>query len=190
MRLAVITIIILLSFTLCITTVYGATTDGLDANWASTNTKYVSLSGSSTIDVTITNLGSAIASMHLTIESGNSKLAVTPLEMTAVSLEPNVPQTVYFSATNLGVENQVDNIPITIKAYDTYTFSVISEETVYATLLPTLPTQEPTVVPTNTPLFQQSVNVIDWTWIVIALIIVVAIITLVLILRKKQTIKN
>jgi hypothetical protein len=65
--------------------------------------------------------------------------------MTVNNLVPNVPQTVYFDCTNLGVENQVDDIPVTIIAKDTYTGTETGRDTIYGTLLPTLTTGQTTV---------------------------------------------
>lgn len=110
----------------------------VSAVWQSTGTDKCDLYGSNRLVVTVTNKGTVMGSSHLTIQSSNSKLAVTPLEMTVNNLVPNVPQTVYFDATNLGVEDQVSEIPITIIAHDTYTGSETGRATVYGTLKPTL----------------------------------------------------
>jgi len=112
----------------------------VSASWVSTGTKYCNVFGSNRIAVQVTNVGSTTASSRLTIQSGNSKLSVTPLSMTVNNLEPSVPQTVFFDATNLGVESETSDIPITIIAYDTYTNTETSRTTVYGTLKPTLTT--------------------------------------------------
>ena len=112
----------------------------VSATWLSTGTKYCNLMGANRIAVTVTNKASVTGSTHLVITSANSKLQVEPLDMTVNNLAPNVPQTVYFDAANLGVESQKDKIPITITGYDTYTGSPSGSDTIYGTLLPTLQT--------------------------------------------------
>lgn len=58
--------------------------------------------------------------------------------MTVPNLVPNVPQTVYFDAANQGVTDQINQIPITIIAHDTYTNTETGRCVLYGTLLPTL----------------------------------------------------
>jgi hypothetical protein len=79
-------------------------------------------------------------SSRITATSTNSKLSLTPLEQTVNNLAPNQAQTIYFDATNLGVETQTNHIPITITAYDTYTGSQTGSDTIYGTLKPTIQT--------------------------------------------------
>lgn len=110
----------------------------VSAKWVATGNKYGDLQGSLRIEVTLTNKGSVTGSALVEVQSGNSKLSVTPLSMTVNNLEPNVPKTVYFDATNLGVEGQIDDIPVTVIAKDTYTGSETGRDTIYGTLLPTL----------------------------------------------------
>ena len=112
----------------------------VSASWISTGTKYAELFGSQRIAVEVTNLGPVKGSADLYIESGNYKLGVTPLRMTVNNLEPNVPQVVFFDTDNLGVDEQVDNVPITIIAKDAYTASETGRDTVYGTLKPSLTT--------------------------------------------------
>jgi hypothetical protein len=114
------------------------TQTSVSAVWMSTNTKYGDLQGSLRIAVTLTNKGSVTGGTLLEVQSGNSKLSITPLSMTVNNLAPNVPQTVYFDCTNLGVEDQIDDIPVTIIAKDTYTGGETGRDTIYGTLLPTL----------------------------------------------------
>jgi hypothetical protein len=116
------------------------TSTSISASWISTGSTTADLYGSSRIAVTVTNTGTVTGSTKLAISSGNSKLSVTPLEMTVNNLEPNVPQIVYFDATNLGVENEVSSIPVTITASDTYTGSQTGIFTLYGTLKATLTT--------------------------------------------------
>lgn len=118
----------------------------LSAAWVSTGSTIADLYGSSRVAVTVTNTGTVTGSARLTIASGNSKLSITPLEMTVNNLEPNVPQIVYFDGTNLGVENEISSIPITVKAYDTYTGTERASVTIYGTLKPTLATGESKLV--------------------------------------------
>lgn len=110
----------------------------VSAVWQSTGTKNCEVYGSNRIAVTLTNRASVTGSTRIMASSANSKLAVTPLDMVVNNLEPNVPQTVYFDATNLGVESSTNNIPITFTAYDTYTNSPSGSDTVYGTLMATL----------------------------------------------------
>ncbi len=117
----------------------------VSAVWLTTNSLYGDLSGSLRIACTVTNKASITGSSNLEISTGNSKLAVTPLQMTVNNLEPNVPQIVYFDATNLGVEGKIDNIPVTIIAKDTYTGQETGRCTLYGTLLPTLTSGQTTV---------------------------------------------
>ena len=91
----------------------------ITAVWESTGTDHVDVYGSNRIKVTVTNTGTATAtaSTKLYASSGNSKLTITPSDpITVTSLEPNVPQTFYYSVTNLGVESETANIPVTITA--------------------------------------------------------------------------
>ncbi len=112
----------------------------VSAKWVATNSKYAELQGSQRIAVTLTNKGTVTGGTLLEAQTGNSKLSVTPLSMTVNNLVPNVPQTVYFDCSNLGVQNQIDDIPVTIIAKDTYMDSETGRDTVYGTLLPTLTT--------------------------------------------------
>jgi hypothetical protein len=114
------------------------TQTSVSAVWVASNTKYSDLQGSLRIACTLTNAGSATGSALVEVQSGNSKLSITPLQMTVNNLVPNVPQTVYFDATNLGVEDQIDDIPVTIIVKDTYTGGETGRDTIYGTLLPTL----------------------------------------------------
>jgi hypothetical protein len=116
------------------------TATSVSAVWQSTGTDHVDIYGANRIAVQVTNTGTVTGSSRLTIESGNSKLSVTPLEMTVNNLVPNVPQTVYFDSTNLGVESETANVPITIIAHDTYTGAETGRCTLYGTLKPTLVT--------------------------------------------------
>jgi hypothetical protein len=65
-------------------------------------------------------------------------MQVTPTEMTVPNLQPNVPQTVYFDASNLGVSEQVNNLQVTLKAYSSYTNTETDSVSLTANLLPTL----------------------------------------------------
>ncbi len=146
---------------------------GLVAYWESTGTNNIEIEGSQRIAVNVTNYASAKGSMYLAIESNNSKLAITPLQMTVNNLEPHIPQTVYFSATNLGVEQQINDIPVTIIASDSYTGQENNREVIYATLVQTLETSTPTPTDNIQPLKQ---NIIDWTFVIVASIIALAIV--------------
>ncbi len=121
------------------------TSTDVSAKWVATGGDYADLQGSLRIAVTLTNKGTVTGGTLLQAQTGNSKLSITPLSMTVNNLVPNVPQTVYFDCTNLGVENQVDDIPVTIIAKDTYTGTETGRDTIYGTLLPTLTTGQTTV---------------------------------------------
>ena len=152
MKLTVFAILLLFS-ALCLPTVCGATTDnGFIVTWESNNSLFIDISGSQRINVTIVDIGVS-STAYLTAESGNSKLAITPLGLTAIQVGLGIPKEFYFGATNLGVDEQIKNIPITIKLYTSYTHTLIAERTVYATLLQTLPspTEQPTITPTPSP---------------------------------------
>jgi len=114
------------------------TSTQVSAVWQTSGTAYGDISGSLRIACTVTNTGTVTGSTMLSVSSGNSKLSLTPLTQTVNNLQPNVPQTVYFDATNLGVENEISNIPVTIIAKDTYTGSETGRCTLYGTLLSTL----------------------------------------------------
>lgn len=112
----------------------------VDAVWQINSGSSGDLQGSLRIACTVTNRGNVAGGCLLEVSSGNSKLAVTPLSMTVNNLEPNVPQVVYFDATNLGVEQEISNVPITIVAKDTYTGAETGRDVLYGSLLPTLVT--------------------------------------------------
>jgi hypothetical protein len=114
------------------------TSTTVSASWESTGTKNCDVYGANRIAVQVTNTGTVTGSTDLAITSTNSKLTVTPLSMTVNNLVPNVPQTVYFDATNLGVTGETDNVPITITASDTYTGAPTGSDTVYGSLMTTL----------------------------------------------------
>ncbi len=128
----------------------------VSAVWESTGSSEGDISGSLRAKVTLTNTGTTTGGAHVTAQSDNSKLSVTPLEMTVNNLEPNIPQTVSFDCTNLGVEDQIDNIPITFIAYDTYTFQETGRATLFGTLLPTLNTGQTTI---NIHAYERNTNV-------------------------------
>lgn len=114
------------------------TTPKISAVWEKTGTTTSDILGSNRIAVTVTNIGELAGTARLTASSNNNNMQVTPTEMTIPNLEPNVPQTVYFSAANLGVSEQVNNLQVTIKAYSSYTNTEKDSVTLTANLLPTL----------------------------------------------------
>ncbi|MDD5240070.1 MAG: hypothetical protein PHH61_06445 [Candidatus Nanoarchaeia archaeon] len=158
--------------------------DGLIAYWESNGATHIEIDGSQSIVVNVTNYASVKGSIYLKIESANSKLSVTPLSMTVNNLEPNVPQTVYFDATNLGVESQITNIQITITAHNTYTGQEQARKIIYATLIATLVPEQ--TMPSNSE-NQSMQDLVDWTVIVVALILVVVIVSCtVFVLKRKR----
>lgn len=119
----------------------------VSAVWESTGAKYRDSYGADRIAVTLTNEASVTASAKVYASATVSKLGITPSDpITVPNLEPNIPQTVYFSATNLGVEADVEDVPITIVAYDSYSNTETGRDTVYATLKATLTTGTTTLV--------------------------------------------
>ena len=118
----------------------------VSATWESTGTKYCDVYGANRIAVVLTNTASVTGSTYLTASSANGKLDVTPLQMTVNNLAQNVPQTVYFDVTNLGVLTETDNIPITITASNTVSGTPTGSDIVYGTLKPTLTTGTTTLL--------------------------------------------
>lgn len=110
----------------------------VSAVWSVSGSDQGEIQGSHRIKVTLTNRASSAGSVRVTASSGNAKLLITPGEMTVNNLVKDVPQVVFFDATNLGVETQVNDVPVTIKTFSTYTGTETGSVTIYGTLLPTL----------------------------------------------------
>lgn len=106
-------------------------------HWEATGTKYVDISGSQRLYVDLKQSSTVLSSTNVRISCGNSKVGLYPLEQT-VSLNPQETRSIIFTATNLGVETQVTNVPIKIECFEMYTGTKTGEDTVYATLLSTL----------------------------------------------------
>jgi hypothetical protein len=106
--------------------------------WEQTGTDHIQimLTGKKLL-VNVTNSGTVVASANLIIRCDVGKVGLYPLDQT-VSVSSGETKTAYFSVSNLGIEEQIDNIPITITMHETYGGTEVAQETVYATLLATL----------------------------------------------------
>ncbi len=194
MRLAAVLIILFLGSLLCVIAVDGvaaSTDNGLATYWQSTGTSHVDIGESGQkLMINITQLGSASSMFNVTLSSNNGKVTFYPTNsINTLLVEPNSTITESFFVNNTGGYDKTENVPVTITVTDIFTQQSIGSETVYATLLATLSHEsaQPTQTqPTETPLYHQNVNTVDWVWIVIILIVVIVIVTLVLILRKRK----
>lgn len=118
-------------------TVQAAQQELLAACWEQTGTDHIQIMlTSKKLLVNVTNYGADSASAKLKISCAG-KVGLYPTDQT-VNVAAGETKTAHFSISNLGVEEQVDNIPITITLYEAYDMSEISSKTVYATLLATL----------------------------------------------------
>lgn len=153
--------------------------NGLVAFWKQTGTSKIQILDSEWLLVNVTQYATVTATVELAISCENSRVGFYPL-VQRVSVAPQQTETVGFSVSNLGVDEEIADIPITVTASDTYTGQEQAYVTVYATLLVTLiqtPTENPQL-PKEEP--------INWTLIIIASIIAMAIIVSVAIYTKNR----
>lgn len=108
------------------------------AVFASSGSKYVSLTGSAVLKVDLKQESSVLSATRVAVTCDNNKVGISPVEMPSVSIAPGATESVYFTISNLGVESQASNIPVTITCYEKYTGEPTGSDTVYVTLLPSL----------------------------------------------------
>jgi hypothetical protein len=106
--------------------------------WEQTGNDQIQISNMQTLVVNVTQHSTVEAGCSVSALCDKGKVALYPVAQGTGGIEPKETATITFGVSNLGVEQQIDNIPITIKVFDGYTGEELAKETVYATLLATL----------------------------------------------------
>jgi hypothetical protein len=110
----------------------------IEAYWEQTGNNHIQISYIQTLKVNIIQQSNVKASFAVIACCDNGGIAIYPEAQGTGGIEPQETATLTFGISNLGVEKQIDNIPITITIYDTFIGEELTKETVYATLLATL----------------------------------------------------
>jgi hypothetical protein len=160
---------------------------GFNAVWENNSDKHLSFTDTARIRLTVTNQRlESFTPVALFVEYSNDKVGVSGYP-TTISLQDNKDEIVYLTVRNLGVTQEVDNIPITLKGV-TDLDGLVAQDVIYVTLLPMLPssipdysTESPTPLPNST--------MIDYTTLIAVSIICLTILSTGLILLKYKKIK-
>lgn len=112
------------------------------ATWQSNNGKYISFTNTAILAVSLKQESTVLSSGRVDVTCGNANIGVDPVNMPSVSVAPGGTQIVYFTIRNLGVTEQINNIPITVTCFDKYTGAPTGSDVVYATLLPSTVQEE------------------------------------------------
>ncbi|MCL5949752.1 MAG: hypothetical protein M1490_04675 [Candidatus Bathyarchaeota archaeon] len=181
-KIGVLVALVLIS--LCIVPVYGQIVERpsisdviVHAYWKDNGAKTIDINSSSQAILAVYLLQNSTveSSARITVRS-SSPVIIQGIPDTTETLAPGQDETLFFTIQNGGATVDVDNIPITITSYETYGGTEMSKATVYANLL----------APPATPTPEALQSSIDYTWIIAALIIAMAIILAAVIIRKKK----
>lgn len=155
------------------------------AYWKDTGAKTIDInsSGQAILAVYLLQNSTVESSARITIRSTNPVI-IQGIPETLETLAPGEDETLFYTIQNGGVTSDVANVPITITSYETYMGTEMSKATVYANLI--APISVSTPEPTNSPIAEAIQSSIDYTWILVALIIAIAIIAGAIILSKRK----
>lgn len=106
--------------------------------WKQTENSHIQISDTQLLMVNLTNYRTLKTRFDVRLSCDNDNIKFNTNLITSDAVYTQKTTSVTFAVSSLGVEQQIENIPITVTATDYYSDEELGNETVYATLLPTL----------------------------------------------------